>query len=61
MPTPPEDKYKPQKQQDKSKHIWPRHKSHKSENSHQRSQVKLTRHPQQEKCGSQGQLISKQG
>jgi hypothetical protein len=69
-PTPPEDQmsldkpqdtHKPLKQQNKSMHIWPRHKSHKSENNHQRSQAKFTRHPQQEKCGPPQQLISKQG
>jgi hypothetical protein len=54
---PPEDKYRPLKQQGKSKHICPRHKSHKNKNSHQRSQSKPTHHPQQEKHGSQGQLI----
>jgi hypothetical protein len=57
----PQDKHRPLKQQSKSKHIWPTHKSHKSENNHQQSQATSTRHPQQEKCGSQGQLISKQG
>jgi hypothetical protein len=57
----PQGKHRPLKQQRKSKCIWPRHKSHKSENSHQRSQANPTCHPQQEKYGSQGQLISKQG
>jgi hypothetical protein len=55
----PQDKHRPLKQQNKSMHIWPRHKSHKSKNNHQRSQATLTRHPQQEKCGPPQQLISK--
>jgi hypothetical protein len=49
----PQDKRRPLNQQSKSKHIWPRHKSHKNENKHQRSHEKPTRHPQQEKYGSQ--------
>jgi hypothetical protein len=31
----PQDKHRPLNQQSKSKHIWPRHKSHKSDNNHQ--------------------------
>jgi hypothetical protein len=57
----PQGKHKPLNQQSKSMHKWPRHKSHKSENNHQQSQAKPTHHPQHEKYGSQGQLISKQG
>jgi hypothetical protein len=57
----PQGKYRLLKQQSKSKCIWPRHKSHKSKNNHQWSQVKLTHHPQQEKCGPPQQLISKPG
>jgi hypothetical protein len=42
----PQDKHRPLKQQSKSKHIWPRHKSHKSKNNHQWSQATPTHHPQ---------------
>jgi hypothetical protein len=57
----PQDEHMQLKQQGKLKRIWPRHKNHKSEKNHQQSQAQPTHHPQQEKCGSQGQLISKHG
>jgi hypothetical protein len=57
----PQDKHRLLRQQSMSKHIWSRHKSHKSENNHQRSQAKPTCHPQQEKYRPPQQLISKQG
>jgi hypothetical protein len=40
----PQDKHRQLNQQNKSKHIWPRHTSHKSENNHQRSQAQLVIH-----------------
>jgi hypothetical protein len=54
-----QDKYRPLKQS-KLIHIWPKHKCHKSENNHQRSQTQPTHHPQQEKYGLPHQLISRQ-
>jgi hypothetical protein len=48
----PQDKHRSIKQQCKSKHIWPRHKSHKHKPHVTHKQGRLIGHvPQQEKCG----------